>query len=205
MSETEHSREKREFVRASLTFDVKFRVVDRQEYELSRKKTSPSAPDETESQFIDTCFDKDTLENAGISPALVKFLIDLNDKVDDILSIVSKDTAETIRFHKGTAVDIGGAGMKMAVDSPVSVGEYVHIQLVLSRHPLMHIDVYGQVVRVDTPSGGGGGFYYLGIKFSDLDVTTREMIIASIFKHQRQVLRSKTADGTSSPADSKDS
>jgi hypothetical protein len=192
MSQAQHPREKREFVRASLTFDVKFRVVDRQEYEMSQKRVSQLAPEESESQIIDTCVDKETLEEAGVSRELVKFLLHLNDKLDSILAMVSKDTAETIRFHKGTAVDIGGAGMKMAVDSPVSVGEYVHIQLVLSRRPLMHIDVHGQVVRVDAPSGGGGGFYYLGIKFSDLDINTREKIIASIFKRQRQTLRSRT-------------
>jgi hypothetical protein len=190
MSQAQHPREKREFVRASLTFDVKFRVVDREEYEISQKRVSQLAPEKLESQIIDTCVDKETLEETGVSRELVKFLLHLNDKLDSILAMVSKDSAETIRFHKGTAVDIGGAGMKMAVDCPVSAGEYVHIQLVLSRRPMMHIDVYGRVVRVDAPSGGGG-FYYLGIKFSDLDINTREKIIASIFKRLRQTLRSR--------------
>lgn len=196
MSEPQDFREKRDFVRASLTFDVKFRVVDKEEYELSLKKISQLAPQVEESQYIDGHIDTVQLENAGLDRELIKFLIHLNDKLDSILSMVSKDTSETIRFRKGTAVDIGGAGMKMAVESPVRVGEFVHIQLVLSRQPLMHIDVYGQVVRVDAPSGGSGGFYYLGIKFSDLDVKTREQIIASIFKHQRQTLREKAEEGS---------
>ena len=195
MSEPQDFREKRDFVRASLTFDVKFRVVDKEEYELSLKKISQLAPQVEESQYIDGHIDTAQLENAGLDRELIKFLIHLNDKLDNILSAVSKDTSETIRFHKGTAVDIGGAGMKMAVESPVRVGEFVHIQLVLSRRPLMHIDVYGQVVRVDAPSGGCGGFYYLGIKFSDLDVKTREQLIASIFKHQRQTLRERAEEG----------
>lgn len=195
MSEPQNFREKRDFVRASLTFDVKFRVVDKEEYELSLKKISQLAPQVEESQYIDGHIDTVQLENAGLDRELIKFLIHLNDKLDSILSMVSKDTSETIRFHKGTAVDIGGAGMKMAVESPIRVGEFVHIQLVLSRQPLMHIDVYGQVVRVDAPSGGCGGFYYLGIKFSDLDVKTREQIIASIFKHQRKTLREKAEEG----------
>ncbi|MCF8077064.1 MAG: PilZ domain-containing protein [Desulfotignum sp.] len=194
MSEPQDFREKRDFVRASLTFDVKFRVVDKEEYELSLKKISQLAPQVEESQYIDGHIDTAQLENAGLDRELIKFLIHLNDKLDNILSAVSKDTSETIRFHKGTAVDIGGAGMKMAVESPVRVGEFVHIQLVLSRQPLMHIDVYGQVVRVDAPSGGSGGFYYLGIKFSDLDVKTREQLIASIFKRQRQTLRERAEE-----------
>lgn len=203
MSEPQDFSEKRDFVRASLTFDVKFRVVDKEEYELSLKKISQLAPQVEESQYIDGHIDTAQLENAGLDRELIKFLIHLNDKLDNILSAVSKDTSETIRFHKGTAVDIGGAGMKMAVESPVRVGEFVHIQLVLSRRPLMHIDVYGQVVRVDAPSGGCGGFYYLGIKFSDLDVKTREQLIASIFKHQRQTLRERAEEGPPSH-DSKD-
>jgi len=67
----------------------------------------------------------------------------------------------------------------------------VHIQLVLSRVPMMLVDVYGEVVRVDAPSGGGSGFFYLGIKFSDLDINTREKIISSIFKQQRRHIRSR--------------
>jgi c-di-GMP-binding flagellar brake protein YcgR len=199
MSEPQDFREKRDFVRASLTFDVKFRVVDKEEYELSQKKISQLAPEAETSQYIDGCIDAARLEDAGVDRELIRFLVHLNDKLDSILAAVSKDTSETIRFHKGTAVDIGGAGMKMAVESPVLVGEFVHIQLVLSRRPLMHIDVYGQVVRVDAPSGGCSGFYYLGIKFSDLDINTREKIIASIFKHQRRTLRERTDTDSSFP------
>jgi hypothetical protein len=114
---------------------------------LSQKKISQLAPEAETSQYIDGCIDTARLEDAGIDRELIRFLVHLNDKLDSILAAVSKDTSETIRFHKGTAVDIGGAGMKMAVESPVLVGEFVHIQLVLSRRPLMHIDVYGQVVR----------------------------------------------------------
>jgi hypothetical protein len=198
MSEPHDFREKRDFVRASLTFDVKFRVVDKEEYELSQEKLCQLAPESDESQYIDDCIDAARLESAGIDPALLRFLVQLNDKLDSILAAVSKDTSETIRFHKGTAVDIGGAGMKMAVESPVLVGEFVHIQLLLSRRPLMHIDVYGQVVRVDAPSGECSGFYYLGIKFSDLDVNTRQKIITNIFKRQRQSLRERAREGDSS-------
>jgi c-di-GMP-binding flagellar brake protein YcgR len=201
MNESQEFSEKRNFVRASLTFDVKFRVVDKEEYRLSQKKISQLAPETEESQYIDGGTGPAWLESAGIEPELVKFLMHLNDKLDRILAMVSKDPSETIRFQRGTAVNIGGAGMKMAVESPVRVGEFVHIQLVLSRKPLMHLDVYGNVVRVDAPSGESSGFYYLGIKFLDLDldVNTREKIIASIFKRQRQTLREKTKDGGPSP------
>ncbi len=156
MNQSQDFSEKREFVRASLTFDVKFRVVDKEEYELSQKKISQLAPEAENSQYIDGCMDAAHLENAGLDRELINFLIHLNDKLDTIMAMISRDTSETIRFHKGTAVDIGGAGMRMAVDNPVQVGEFVHIQLVLSRTPVMHIDVYGQVVRVDAPFGGCG-------------------------------------------------
>ena len=39
-----NSKENREFVRASLTFDVKFRVVSREEYESSKIKISQLSP-----------------------------------------------------------------------------------------------------------------------------------------------------------------
>lgn len=52
---------------------------------------------------------------------------------------------------------------------------------------------------MDAPFGGCGGFYYLGIKFSDLDVNTREKIIGSIFKRQRRTLRKRVEDDSLSP------
>lgn len=127
MNQSQDFSEKREFVRASLTFDVKFRVVDKEEYELSQKKISQLAPEAENSQYIDGCMDAAHLENAGLDRELINFLIHLNDKLDTIMAMISRDTSETIRFHKGTAVDIGGAGMRMAVDNPVQVGEFVHI------------------------------------------------------------------------------
>ncbi|GAB6144568.1 PilZ domain-containing protein [Desulfocicer niacini] len=186
-----NSKENREFVRASLTFDVKFRVVSREEYESSKIKISQLSPHQGKSQIVDADIPAVQLERASISQELMDFLIHMDDKLDQILSLLTQNEPETVRFKKGTALDIGGAGMKMAVDSPVDVGELVHIQLVLSRMPMMMVDVYGEVVRVDTPSGGGSGFFYLGIKFSDLDINTREKIISSIFQQQRKLIRNR--------------
>jgi len=179
----------REFVRASLTFDVKFRVISKAEYALSKTTVSQLDPAEPKSQIFDDFGVFNHLKDAGVSPELSQFLMQIDDKLDQILTLLSKDESETVRFKRGTALDIGGGGMKMAVDSPVDVGELVHIQLVLSRMPRMAVDVYGEVVRVDVPSEARGGFFYLGIKFSDLDINTREKIISSVFKQQRRHIR----------------
>ena len=196
-----NSKENREFVRASLTFDVKFRVVSREEYASSKTKISQLTPHQGKSQIVDADIPAVQLERAGISQELMDFFIHMDDKLDQILSLLTQDEPETVRFKKGTALDIGGAGMKMAVDSPVDVGELVHIQLVLSRMPMMMVDVYGEVVRVDTPSGGGTGFFYLGIKFSDLDINTREKIISSIFQQQRKLIRNRERSHSPSAGD----
>ncbi len=187
----EKSKENREFVRASLTFDVKFRVVSKEEYASSKTKIFQLESHGEKSQIVDGSGVPGYLESAGIRRELVDFLINMDDKLDKILALLNQDKSETVRFKRGTALDIGGSGMRMAVDSPVAVGELVHIQLVLSRVPMMLVDVYGEVVRVDTPAGGGQGFFYLGIKFSNLDINTREKIISSIFKQQRRHIRNR--------------
>jgi hypothetical protein len=186
---SEQTKGSREFVRASLTFDVKFRVISKEEYALSKTKISHLDPGEGDSQIFDDFGISSHLKDAGISHELVHFLMQLDGKLDQILTLLSDDKSETVRFKRGTALNIGGGGMKMAVDSPVDVGELVHIQLVLSRMPKMVVDVYGEVVRVDAPSEARSGFFYLGIKFSDLDINTREKIISSVFKQQRRHIR----------------
>ena len=195
----EKSKESREFVRASLTFDVKFRVVSKEEYASSKTKIFQLDSPDKKSQIVDGSDVPSYLENAGIRRELVDFFINMDDKLDQILALLNQDESETVRFKQGTAMAIGGAGMKMAVDTPVDVGELVHIQLVLSRVPMMLVDVYGEVVRVDAPSGGGSGFFYLGIKFSDLDINTREKIISSIFKQQRRHIRNREYDNDDLP------
>lgn len=195
----EKSKESREFVRASLTFDVKFRVVSKEEYASSKTQISQLEAHDGKSQIVDGSGVPGYLESTGISPEFVNFLINMDDKLDKILALLNMDSSETVRFKRGTALDIGGSGMKMAVDNPVAVGELVHIQLVLSRVPMMLLDVYGEVVRVDTPSGGGQGFFYLGIKFSDLDINTREKIISSIFQQQRRHIRNRANNNDAFP------
>ena len=183
------SKDKRSFVRANLSFKVKFRIITEEEYEKTKETDDRgSSPDENGLIFGST----DTEERVNsieTNQYLVDLLFHIDEKLDHIMALLDKDKADALRFNHGAGVNIGGSGMKMIVDNPVEPGRIIHTNLVLSKFPPIFIDVFGEVVRAEPVHEDGRTLYQLGIKFLDLDINDREKIIACVFQKQREVIR----------------
>jgi c-di-GMP-binding flagellar brake protein YcgR len=125
----------------------------------------------------------------GADPSLVSFLLHLDQKLDQILSILNRDRDEKCLTGQGLGVNISGSGMNVIVDKPVENGQILHTKFLLSKYPLVFMDVYGEVVRVIPMSEGDETTYHLGVQFMDLNVGDRERIISSVFQKQREEIR----------------
>jgi hypothetical protein len=187
-------KEKRSFVRADLSFKVKFRVVTREEYEKIKKTRDQILSSDKKRLIFDDADTDNRLNDITANQCLVDFLFHMDEKLDRILDVLSKDEPDIVLFNQGVGVDIGGAGMKMAVDSPVEHGRIIQINLVLSKFPFTFIDVLGEVVRAEPVNEDGKNVYLLGIKFLDLDINDREKIIACVFQRQREVIRKRNSE-----------
>jgi c-di-GMP-binding flagellar brake protein YcgR len=187
-------KEKRSFVRADLSFKVKFRVITQEEYEEIKETRDQILSSDNKGLIFEDADTDNRFNDITANQCVVDFLFHMDEKLDRILTVLSKDEPDIVLFNQGVGVDIGGAGMKMTVDSPVEHGRIIQINLVLSKFPFIFIDVFGEVVRAEPVNEDGKTVYLLGIKFLDLDINDREKIIARVFKRQREEIRGQSKD-----------
>jgi len=177
----------RSYVRAKMFFKVKYRVLTPEEYKVEKEICyNKSFAEKSKMQGVD--------ESAGAGETapdqcLVQFLLKIDEKLDRILTLLSRDEKDMEGFNDGTGLDIGGDGMKLAVDNPVDLGQIIHINFVLSKFEFIHLDLFGEVVYVKSVDAAGKKVYHTGVNFLELDETDREKIIARVFQKQREDIR----------------
>lgn len=185
------SKEKRSFVRADLSFKVKFRIITEEEYGKIKETGNPGSYPDEKGLIFGTTDTEERLSGIAANQCLADLLFHIDEKLDRILAVLAKDDPDIAHFNHGAGINIGGSGMKMLVDNPVEPGRIIHTNLVLSKFPPIFMDVFGEVVRTEPVNEDGKTLYQLGIKFLDLDINDREKIIACVFQRQREVIRRK--------------
>lgn len=183
------SKENRSFVRADMSFQVKYRVVTREEYQAEIQNINNKACSEEDTILFKNAHQDNRVDKTAIAPSLVRFLNNIDEKLDQILALLSKDKTGISDYQQGTGLNIGGNGLKMAVDTPVELGDIIQMNFTLSKLDLIHFDLFGEVVRVNMIDQEGGQIYHLMIKLLSMNEKDREKIIATIFQKQRQEIR----------------
>ncbi len=186
----ETAKGKRSFVRGDILFKVKFSIFSSQEYEEFIKTGDWSSYAEKMPQEKDT----DTISSSESfqNPYLVEFLVDIDEKLDKILFLLSKDSESKQRVREGRGVNISGSGMLMEVDEPVEPGNIISANFILSRVPFVYLNnIFGRVVKAKQKEREEGSVYRLGIKFLAIDPNDREKIISCVFQRQREIIRKR--------------
>ena len=185
------SQERRSYVRGDVSFKVKFKIMSPDEYQDLKRSGKEIFSHDKKEKGIDIT-DTDN-KDANITPntSLIDFLLYMDEKLDQILDFVSKDVADKESLNQGIGSNISGSGMNIITDKPLEPGKIIHTNFVLSRFPLVFIDVFGEVVRVTPVDEDGKTSYHAGTKFLDLRLNDRERIIASVFQSQREAIRRK--------------
>ena len=188
------SKERRSYVRGDISFKVKFKIMSPEEYrDLKRSNKEIFSHDKREKGIdITGTGNKD----AYIAPNtyLIDFLLYMDEKLDRILAFVSQDMPEKESPNQGIGSNISGSGMNIITDKPLELGKIIHTNFVLSRFPLVFIDVFGEIVRVTPVDEDGNTSYHVGTKFLDLNINNRERIIACVFQRQREAIRKKRGE-----------
>ena len=182
--------ERRSYVRGNFSFKIKFNTMTLDEYEallnscesrFSFFQEKPDTAAEDNAQNDDT----------SIDGSLMNYLVKIDEKLDLILELLTKDKESEGPFEQGIGVNISGSGMNIMVDQPIETGQIIHSKIYLSRMPMVFLDVFGEVVRSSAVNECGKILYSLGVKFLDLSVNDQERIIATVFKSQRGTLRKR--------------
>jgi len=183
--------ERRSYVRGGFSFKVRFRLLTPEEYQ-DIKETSNQFGYPDEGIITDLTDPHKADAEVTLNACLIDFLLQMDEKLDQILTKLSKEEVDRGFLAKqGTGINISGSGMNVVVEEPVELGQIIQAHFVLSRIPLVFINVFGEVLRVKPGDENGTVTYNLGIEFLDLKPSDRERIIACVFQRQRKNIRER--------------
>lgn len=184
------SKENRTYVRGDIVFKVKFSLLTRETYENEeRSKANRFSLMLSPQEMVFTEADEPVARNTDGN--LINFLIQIDEKLDQILTLLSKGDDKKGSAGEGVGINISGSGMNMIVDKPVDLGMIIHAKFFLTKAPFLFLDLFGEVVRVIPSEEKGKKTYQLGIEFMDLCESDRERIITAVFQQQRQEIRNR--------------
>jgi hypothetical protein len=188
------SNERRSYVRGDISFKVKFKIMSPEEYQDLKRSNKEIFSHDKREKGIDITGTGN--KDAYIAPNtyLIDFLLYMDEKLDQILAFVSQDMPDKESLNQGIGSNISGSGMNIITDKPLELGKIIHTNFVLSRFPLVFIDVFGEIVRVTPVDEDGKTSYHVGTKFLDLNINNRERIIACVFQRQREAIRKKKGE-----------
>jgi hypothetical protein len=182
--------ERRSYVRGNFSFKIKFKIMSLDEYEALLNSRDSRFSLFEEAQGVEAA-DNAQSSDTSIDASLMNYLVRLDEKLDLILELLTKDNEAADLFEQAIGVNISGSGMNIMVDQPVETGQIIHSKIYLSRIPMVFLDAFGEVVRSSEVNECGKILYSLGVNFLDLSVNDQERIITTVFKSQRGDLRKR--------------
>lgn len=188
---TAKKQELRSDVRADLKYEVRYKIITREEFELTEKKSFLPRSLSRNELKISTLLSDNTVENGRFCEDIAGLLLRIDEKLDRILFSLSEKEENPGSLSIGTGVNISASGMNIITEKPFEKGQLLFTKLILSRLPFVSIDVYGEVLRITGIKEKDAVKFEAGIKFIDPDPLLKEKIISYVFRQQRREIQKK--------------
>lgn len=184
------TKERRSNVRGDFSFQIKYKIMTEEEFEDLKRFGREIFSSSNKTQSVDIIASEINTESTA-NAALINYILQIDEKLDQIIGLLSKDKSVAVPFRLGLGQNISGSGMQIVLEQPVESGQIINAKFFLSKLPLVFMDILGKVIRVIQEDEDGRVLYKVGIKFLDLNISDRERIIASVFQRQREDLRKR--------------
>ncbi len=183
----------RRFARVDESLPVRLRVIDEDEAaELSRfvavhatyEERAPIAPPEP---------GEGASWELGAFAAILSRIGRLEDAVERIAGAVGVRDGRQRDWMTGETVKLSGGGIAVRVAGSVGKNEVFEIELHLPGAPTATVRAVGRVVYIEQPDGGAlpAGRSCLGIAFTAIHESDREVLVRYTFRIQRARLRER--------------
>ena len=190
--------ERRKYYRIGDTLAIDYSVLSHQEYQREKEilKDQPSGLRNLKNKYANLVPEGLDIENFGggdvdVLRGLLKLIININEKVDLILSYLEKKEDLTLYKKPPQKITLSAEGIGFFIAEPVTVGTYMKVRVLLPQSPKIMISALGKVVRIAPKEIQGMKKFEVGIAFSDIHEDDQEAIIKYIFMRQRDMLRSQ--------------
>jgi len=188
---TQENEERRSYIRGDFSYKVKFRVMATDECRLEKIAGDPISLRDEKILKIKAITADNKEKDMPLNAALIDFLIQMDEKLDQILSALTDSDSRDLLSRECRGVDISASGMGIITDCPVEAGQIIHANIILSRLPFVSMEVIGRIVQVTTADGEDKNVVHAGIRFLDLEPQDKEKIIKCVFQNERASIRDK--------------
>lgn len=130
-------------------------------------------------------FSPQKLANAHLPEPLLEFLLNLDAKLDLLLSLASQRSIEQDFPIEGQAVELSAAGLSFISPEAFKTGQKVEIVLALSHAPLRMAGALGEITRAEQV----GAERRYELDFTSIRDRDREAIVQFVFQEERAKIR----------------
>ena len=125
-------------------------------------------------------------EIGNIDPFILNALIDINLKLNLILSTMSSGEKKNILTRMPVEVNLSEGGIGFITTEEVCDGDLLEVEMILPVFPIAVIKAIGKAVRVTPLQQGGNN---IGVQYINIQDEDRDKIVHYLFKKQREWLR----------------
>ncbi|MBI9074748.1 MAG: PilZ domain-containing protein [Desulfatibacillum sp.] len=187
--------EKRDYVRVPYRGNVTFRLLDEEEFQALRCERENWSSNQHCGLVSEKFEETKQSSESSVDPNLVRFLLHLEDKLDRILGLLDEKPRNGMEM--GYGLDISSSGIKFLSHQAIEEGRHLEMRFVVSRYPVVSLDILGTVTRVIPVSTKGVKQYEVATDFYEFDEQSTEEIMAYAFRVQRESLRAKRKEQSS--------
>lgn len=130
----------------------------------------------------------------GLDPTLLRFLVQINEKLDRILGVVVGTGYDPGLLRAGVIRNISGSGMLLAAREPLHLGHVLDMEFAIPGTLHCAMTAAGIVRRVDpdlfgAPPADTRGDHFVGVEFVGLEEDDQDRIIRYSLRRERELRR----------------
>lgn len=200
MDQPQPKQERRKYYRIQDALSLDYQVLTPEEYEKENNLflNQPSGIHTLKNKYSNLLPNGIELEQisgteSDLIRGLLKIMIDMNEKIDLILSCLEKKENMRIYTKPAQDVNLSADGIAFTVLENIPLKSYLKIKILLPEHPKLMITLLGQVLRIVPHLRDESGMqkFELGVTFLNIHEDDQEELIRYVFMKQRDMLRSR--------------
>lgn len=142
-----------------------------------------------------TVLREEALLSARQNDAVMRFLIEMDRKLDAILGLLQRDSLAADFPEEGRIVRLSGSGLALECRRPLAVGQHMELLLLLEEMPVRLLSVMTRVEAarpgeaVTGPDSKAYDMAYVHMREED-----REAVVRFVFSEQRKMIRQRKGE-----------
>lgn len=180
--------ERREFFRVTDRIPLEFRPISRDEFGRLEDVIRYNS-----TQVVDRLHEIYFLEGQGElkepTDQIHEYMRMVNRKLDLILEILGRSSIDDSYIAVKTDVNISGAGVQFACETPLKEGDLVELRIIIPVFPYPRLTCLCEVVRADQRDDAAPR--RCALRFMVINEKDRDVLVNYVFLKERQYLRQK--------------